>query len=222
MDKVHYYGAIMMDAQEYRSIVKVDEMYRAYHITRGYNDEWIEDCTFLDALFDVTNYTELSQEEAEAIIERWRKAGDRSIMVVQAAIIAGKAHEGQLDKAGMPYISHCQAVARQMETDEEKAVAWLHDVLEDTDWTLDDLKATGEFTENVLKAVKAMTHRQEVPYMDYVDDLKHDPIARRVKIADIKHNMDVSRLKDITEQDITRLHQYLDALASLLAQKDSQ
>ena len=135
--------------------------------------------------------------------------------LVEAKSIAYIAHAGQKDKAGNPYIDHPRTVASKMDTDEEKAVAWLHDVVEDTEWTLDDLK-TEDFPESVLEAVELLTHGKNKPYMEYILRIKNNPLARKVKIADLSHNVDLSRLPEVTMKDIMRCRKYLDALDYLI------
>ena len=125
----------------------------------------------------------------------------------RAINIAYKAHEGQLDRSGIPYIFHPMHIAEQMTTEETCIVAILHDVVEDTDVTLDELKEAG-FSENVINAINLMTHRDEVPYLDYVRALKDDPIASVVKLADLNHNSDRTRLNVITKKDEQRFLKY--------------
>ena len=111
----------------------------------------------------------------------------------KAARIAAKAHVGQEDKSGWPYILHPVHLAEQMTTEDTCVVALLHDVVEDTGVTLEDLAKEG-FTEEQLEAVRVMTHAKEVPYLDYVREIAKDPIARVVKRADLKHNLDLHRM----------------------------
>ncbi len=125
----------------------------------------------------------------------------------RAINIAYKAHEGQLDRSGIPYIFHPMHIAEQMTTEETCIVAILHDVVEDTDVTLDELKEAG-FSENVINAINMLTHRDEVPYLDYVRALKDDPIASVVKLADLNHNSDRTRLTVITKKDEQRFIKY--------------
>lgn len=125
----------------------------------------------------------------------------------RAINIAYKAHEGQLDRSGIPYIFHPMHIAEQMTTEETCIVAILHDVVEDTDVTLDELKEAG-FSENVINAINLLTHRDEVPYLDYVRALKDDPIASVVKLADLNHNSDRTRLNVITKKDEQRFIKY--------------
>lgn len=128
--------------------------------------------------------------------------------------IAERAHAGQVDKAGRPYIEHPAHVAAQVEGDDAKAVAWLHDVVEDTPVTLDDLQSAG-IHENVVEAVALMTHDKSVPYFDYVRSLAANPLARQVKLADLTHNSDLSRLPTVTDADRRRVEKYRRAIEIL-------
>ena len=113
-------------------------------------------------------------------------------MTVRAMHIAYNAHHGQTDKGGMPYILHPVHLAEQMPDEVSACVALLHDVVEDTDWTLDALRA--EFPAEVTDAIALMTHAPDEPYMDYVRRIGENPVARRVKLADLAHNTDETRL----------------------------
>lgn len=111
----------------------------------------------------------------------------------RAMQIAYEAHHGQVDKGGMPYIFHPYHLAEQMETETEITAALLHDVVEDTEWTFDMLRQAG-ISEEVLAVLELLTHPRGMPYMEYIDRLKDDPVARKIKLADIHHNGDFSRL----------------------------
>ncbi len=113
----------------------------------------------------------------------------------------------QTDKSGMPYVFHPFHLAEQMKTKEETIVALLHDVIEDTDYTIEDLRKLG-FRNTVLDAIMLMTHDDGVPYMDYVKDIKTNPIAKKVKLSDLKHNSDLTRLDNIDEKAIARVEKY--------------
>ncbi len=128
--------------------------------------------------------------------------------------IAVKAHQGQLDKADQPYITHPEFVASQVTGDEAKAVAWLHDVVEDTSVTFDDLRAAG-LSEAVIAGVNAITKREDENYETYLERVAANPLAKAVKLADLRHNMDTSRLKVITDKTRTRLEKYKFAFAKL-------
>lgn len=121
-----------------------------------------------------------------------------TLMTCKAARIAFKAHEGAYDACGLPYIMHPLHVAEQMTNETATAAALLHDVVEDTDITLDDLRAEG-FREDIIKTVELLTHRDDVPYEEYLTKIKEDPVALAVKLADIAHNMDESRFRGAAE-----------------------
>lgn len=104
-----------------------------------------------------------------------------------------EAHKDQVDKSGMPYVFHPFHLAEQMTDEDTTIVALLHDVVEDTDYTLEDLKNMG-FSQQVLEAIALMTHEEDVPYLEYVAKIKENPIAKAVKLADIDHNSDQTRL----------------------------
>ena len=127
------------------------------------------------------------------------------------------AHKEQVDKSGMPYVFHSFHVAEQMKTEETVIVALLHDVVEDTDYTISDLKEMG-FPEPVTTALTLLTHKDGVPYMDYVTSIKSDPIASAVKLADLRHNSDLSRLDAIDDKAIQRVEKYKKAIALLQAE----
>ncbi len=131
-----------------------------------------------------------------------------------ACVIARKAHEGQTDKAGAPYIGHPAHVASQVEGDAAKAVAWLHDVVEDTPLTFDDLRTAG-IDNDVIAALRLLTHDKRVPYLDYVANLKRNELARAVKLADLAHNSDLGRLPEVTQADRERAEKYRRAIALL-------
>jgi len=126
-------------------------------------------------------------------------------MIDKALEIAYNAHKGQKDKMGFPYILHPIAVSFMVDSTAEKVVALLHDVVEDTAVTIDDLEL--EFPAYITDAVRALTNTYE-SYDDYITNLSQNPLAVRVKLADLRHNMNISRLPDITEKDIIRLNKY--------------
>ena len=132
-------------------------------------------------------------------------------MVDLALSIARKAHEGQLDKAGVAYIEHPLYVANQVDTEEEKAVALLHDVIEDSPVSAEELLQAG-LPETVVTAVQVLTKKKEQDYQTYLETVKKNPLARLVKLADLKHNSDLSRLSSITEKDKERLKKYKKAI----------
>ncbi len=127
-----------------------------------------------------------------------------------------EAHKDQLDKSGMPYVFHPFHLAEQMEDESTTVVALLHDVVEDTDYTLDDLKKMG-FSDEVIEAVSLMTHDESVPYMDYVKKIKKNSIAKAVKLADLRHNSDNTRLDTVDERAAKRVEKYKAAIELLLS-----
>jgi len=132
----------------------------------------------------------------------------------KALVIAEKAHKGQVDKAGKDYIEHPLFVASLVNSEEEKATALLHDVIEDSSYTFDDLLNAGIPTD-VVEAVSLLTKPRDVSYQVYLDGIKKNHIARIVKLADLTHNSDLSRLPDISEKDIERQEKYKRAIEYL-------
>ncbi len=128
--------------------------------------------------------------------------------------IATDAHKGQVDKAGVEYINHPLKVASLVYNEKEKIVALLHDTIEDTYITEQHLIDYG-FSNEIIEAVKVLTHSKDVPYMDYIQKIKGNKLARKVKIADLTHNSDLTRLKNITEKDRKRCEKYKKALMYL-------
>ena len=124
------------------------------------------------------------------------------------------AHKEQLDKCGIPYVFHPFHLAEQMQTEETTIVALLHDVVEDTDYTLEDIAAMG-FDPVITDALTLLTHDEAVPYMDYIRAIKDNPVAKAVKLADLKHNSDLSRLDIVDEKALARREKYLKALELL-------
>jgi (p)ppGpp synthase/HD superfamily hydrolase len=131
-----------------------------------------------------------------------------------AIALAVKAHTGQVDKAGQGYILHPLRVMFAVEGETARIVAVLHDVVEDSDTTFDDLREMG-YSDEVLSALECVTRRDDETYMEFVQRSKVNPIARQVKLADIEDNLDVRRLAQITDKDIERLQRYREAWAFL-------
>ena len=125
-----------------------------------------------------------------------------------------EAHKEQVDKSGLPYVFHPFHLAEQMRTEETTVVALLHDVIEDTSYTREDLAKMG-FSEAVLTALTLLTHEEGVDYMDYVRAIKENPIARAVKLADLEHNSDLTRMDAVDGKTLARREKYLRAKALL-------
>ena len=132
----------------------------------------------------------------------------------KAMRVAFDAHNGQLDKVGVPYIYHPVHLAEQMEDEDSCCVALLHDVVEDTDITIEQLEEMG-FDGEISKALRLLTHEDGVEYMEYVKNIKNNKIATRVKLADLRHNSDMTRLDFIDEYAVRRFEKYKKAIEYL-------
>ncbi|MEA4940599.1 MAG: GTP pyrophosphokinase [Christensenella sp.] len=132
----------------------------------------------------------------------------------RAILFAFDAHRGQYDKSGLPYITHPLHVAESMESEDECVVALLHDVLEDTDINVEDLTQMG-ISDRQIAALRLLCHDDSVPYLEYVQAIRADPIARKVKLADLHHNSDQTRLNMVTAQDAERVEKYNKAIEML-------
>ena len=128
-------------------------------------------------------------------------------MIDQAMAIAVEAYSGQTDKAGKTYILHPLRIMHQMETEAEMVVALLHDVIEDSDFTAQDLLDRGISTD-VVEAVEMLTKGKSEDYMDFIDRVKTNPLAARVKKADIEDNINVLRLGKLEANDLERVKKY--------------
>ena len=128
------------------------------------------------------------------------------------------AHKDQLDKGGRPYVFHPYRVAEQMHTENEVTVALLHDVVEDSNITIEDLRVK-KFPLEVIFAVGVLTREQGTPYFEYIAKVRKNELARKVKIADLQDNIDLSRLNAPTENDKKRAEKYRRAL-QLLYEKE--
>ncbi len=135
-------------------------------------------------------------------------------MTKKALKLCFEAHRDQTDKSGMPYVFHPVHLAEQMTDEYTVTVALLHDVVEDTDITFEDITSMG-FPAEVTDALKLLTHDDAVEYMDYVAKIKHNPIAKAVKLADLSHNSDTSRLDVVDEKALKRVEKYAAAIKLL-------
>lgn len=136
-------------------------------------------------------------------------------LLEQAITLAIERHTGQTQKNGDPYVLHPLHLMCQMHTETERIVAVLHDVVEDTDTTLAELEEMG-FSDSVLAALTLLTHDPAVSYDAYIEAIRPNPLARRIKLADLRHNMDILRLENITDRDVRRLRKYRRAWNRLL------
>ncbi|MCK9798391.1 HD domain-containing protein [Pseudomonas sp. MAFF 302030] len=129
----------------------------------------------------------------------------------RAIAIAAMAHEGQVDKGGAPYILHPLQVMLRLQDPEARTVAVLHDVVEDSPVSLEDLREQG-FSEGVLSALEALTKREGEDYQAFVERAGRDPLARQVKLADLAENSDLSRIPAPSAKDLERVAKYRRAI----------
>jgi (p)ppGpp synthase/HD superfamily hydrolase len=137
-------------------------------------------------------------------------------MLEKAILCAVKAHAGQKDKAGAPYILHPLRIMMKMDSQAGMIAAMLHDVVEDSSVTLADLRAEG-FSEEVIAAVDHLTRREGEAYEIFINRLRHNPLAVKVKLADLEDNMDIRRIENVTGRDIERIQKYQAAREKLSA-----
>lgn len=142
-------------------------------------------------------------------------------MTKRALNLCFEAHKEQRDKSGMPYVFHPFHLAEQMRDEDTTIVALLHDVIEDTSYTIADLAEMG-FHERVCAAIELMTHDPQIPYPVYIERIKANPIAKAVKLADLRHNSDMSRLDVITSKDAERVKKYFMAIEMLEKEEQTE
>lgn len=121
--------------------------------------------------------------------------------------LAIQKHKNQKDKSGKPYILHPLHVMETVKSDDAKIVAVLHDIIEDTDVTEEDLLNAG-LSKHIVDAIVILTRSRDEDYMDYVKNLSSNPLAKEVKLADLQHNMDLRRLSTLKERDLDRNRKY--------------
>jgi (p)ppGpp synthase/HD superfamily hydrolase len=131
-----------------------------------------------------------------------------------AILLAVRAHRGQRDRNGQPYILHPLRVMFRLESEAERIVGVLHDVIEDTKYTRADLRKMG-YSDEILQALDGVTRRAGESYEDFVLRAKANPISRQVKLADLEDNMDIRRLSAVTLKDSKRLGRYRKAWSVL-------
>lgn len=125
-----------------------------------------------------------------------------------------EAHKSQVDKGGLPYVFHPFHLAEEMADEKTIVVALLHDVVEDTDYTVSDLQEMG-FEKEATQALALLTYDGDMPYMEYIARIKTNPVARAVKLADLMHNSDLTRLETVDEAALKRQEKYLAAIKLL-------
>ncbi len=135
-------------------------------------------------------------------------------MINKALLLAYDAHKNQVDKAGLPYIYHPFYLATQMETEDSIITAILHDVVEDSPYTFEDIDHHG-FSSSIMAALQLLTHDDSEDYIEYIHRVKENELARIVKLADLEHNSDVSRLNHVDDKTKERLHRYAESIKIL-------
>ena len=142
----------------------------------------------------------------------WKRK--KKLHLGRAIELAKQHHKGQTNKAGKPYIEHPLRVMNQVESEEEKIVAVLHDIVEDTDISLDDLRSEG-FSEKVVSAVECLTKQDGENHDSYIERISFNPLAVKIKLADLEDNRDLTRLPQVTDMNLERLEKYEKALEKL-------
>lgn len=142
-------------------------------------------------------------------------------LINRALQIAYEAHHGQTDASGTPYIFHPAFLAAQMDTEEEIITALLHDVVEDTTVTFESLESEG-FSQNVLAALRLLTHNDGSEYMDYVRRIKENPLAAKVKLADLGHNSNPTRNANLPPKDAARYREKYSEAKRILLEPDNR
>ena len=205
----------LLDKLNRDEVVKEEARNQYYQFSFG-EEKWFRTSIMAEYLWPDNDiygeYEEITETEAIALLDEQR---DKYNQLLDLAVkVATKAHKGQVDKGGNPYIHHPEAVAESLTSTESKIVAYLHDVCEDTSITLDDLMNMG-FTYRIVNSVRLLTKTDKLTYEQYLNRLRYDYAAREVKIADLKHNMDLSRIPEPTEKDYARIEKYKKAVSFL-------
>lgn len=136
----------------------------------------------------------------------------------KAIILMYNMHKNQLDKGGMPYVLHPFHVAEQMDDEDSTVVALLHDIVEDTSITLNDLVDFG-FSKAQIDAISILTHPDGMDYFDYIRRIATNEISLKVKLADLQHNMDLTRIDNVDNRDLERVKKYKKCYDYLLSVK---
>lgn len=139
-------------------------------------------------------------------------------MLQKAITIAVEAHKNQTDRYQAPYIMHVMRVMMRGKTEDEKICGILHDVVEDTEWTFEDLKREG-FSDAIIDVLRCLTKGEQEPYDDYISRVKTNKLAIAVKLNDLEDNMDVRRLPHMEPKDVDRFNKYLKAYQQLIQLK---
>lgn len=205
----------LLDQLNKDEIVKQESRNIEYQYSFG-DEQWIRSSIMMMYRWaDNDEYGQFEQiPEAEALMLLDSQRDKYNQLLELAIKVTTEAHAGQVDKGGKPYINHPQAVAASLTNTEYKIVAYLHDVCEDTSITFADLKDMG-FTYRIVNSIRLLTKTDELTYEEYLRRLRMDSCARAVKMADLKHNMDITRIPNPSEKDYARIEKYKRSLAFL-------
>lgn len=205
----------LLDQLNKDEIVKQESRNIEYQYSFG-EEQWIRSSIMMMYRWadndEYGQFEEVPETEALMLLDSQRNKYNQLLEL--AIKVATEAHVGQVDKGGKPYINHPQAVAASLTNTEYKIVAYLHDVCEDTSITFDDLKDMG-FTYRIVNSIRLLTKNDELTYEEYLRRLRMDSCARAVKMADLKHNMDITRIPNPSEKDYARIEKYKKSLAFL-------
>jgi len=202
----------LLDQLNKDEIVKQESRNIEYQYSFG-EEQWIRSSIMMMYRWadndEYGQFEEVPETEALMLLDSQRNKYNQLLEL--AIKVATEAHAGQVDKGGKPYINHPQAVAASLTNTEYKIVAYLHDVCEDTSITFDDLKDMG-FTYRIVNSIRLLTKTDELTYEEYLRRLRMDSCARAVKMADLKHNMDITRIPNPSEKDYARIEKYKKSL----------
>lgn len=205
----------LLDLLNRDEIVKHESRSAEFQYSFG-DEKWVRSSIMMSYRWtdndEFGQFEEISEADALALLDAQREKYDHLLEL--AMKVAGDAHEGQVDKGGNPYILHPQAVAASLTNTEFKIAAYLHDVCEDTPVTFDDLLDMG-FTYRIVNSIRLLTKSDELSYEEYLKRIRMDNCARAVKISDLKHNMDISRIPCPSDKDHARIEKYRKSLAFL-------
>lgn len=191
-----------------------EALYDEEHPWRIYKYEPAQGWLYIGKKKEFDKESEIDEETVAKVVYLIEKSYEEQLEL--ARDVARECHKGQTDKAGIDYFEgHISFVASRCPEGKAKIVAYLHDILEDTDMQPGILLNMG-FGQECVDAIKLLTKRSKTPYMEYIHKLKQNPIAKEVKKADLAHNMDLSRIKEPTDKDIRRTLKYAQAYSELL------
>lgn len=215
-DKNKYYRLLVGPNVGKVVLVDAKEDYEHFEYSFG-KEKWEETNIFVDFLWPYDEkfekYQELNEVQVKNLLDIQRQ--QMMSLLRSAETVATDAHSGQIDIGGHSYVEHPKYVANSVDCLEQKIVAWLHDVLEDTELTEKDLRRLG-FTESIIHSVRLLTKNKSINYEEYLWILKQDRNAREVKLVDLAHNIDTSRLgRELKERDKKRLEKYKQAVEFL-------